>query len=46
MKARSRELVGDRHADWDPAEHAEVRQLIRRYADVFTASPPLATAPS
>jgi DNA-binding MarR family transcriptional regulator len=46
MKARSREQVGDLLADWDPAEHAEVRQLIRRYADVFTASPPLATAPS
>jgi DNA-binding MarR family transcriptional regulator len=46
MRARSREQVGELLADWDPAEHVEVRQLIQRYADVFTASPPLAAAPA
>jgi EmrB/QacA subfamily drug resistance transporter len=29
-------------ADWDPAQHAEVRQLIRRFGDAITASPPMA----
>jgi hypothetical protein len=46
MRVRNCEQVGELLADWDPAEHVEVRQLIQRYADVFTASPPLIGAPT
>jgi len=46
IRGRGRSRVEALLADWDPAEHAEVRQLIHRFADAFVASPPLARASS